>query len=80
VDLEHELELDMQVAVKDAIFEGATNDYVLASLIELTMQEATTGRYLFQNPLDEPILYSRYFKTWVNSAIESLKKIQKGNS
>lgn len=66
----------MQVAVKDALLEGTTSDNVLGILISLTTKELTSGRPLFENPLDEPILYSRYFRPWVKEALEALKKIQ----
>jgi hypothetical protein len=80
VDLDEEVSLDMQVAVKDAIFEGASSDYVLVSLLSLTAKELKTSRPLFPNPFDEPILYSRYFKPWVESAIITLRKIEERNT
>jgi len=68
--------LDMQVEVKDAIFEGYTDDRVLTSLIVLAMQEISTGSRLFESPLDEPILYSRHFRPWVKDALAGLKKLE----
>ena len=67
----------MQVAVKNAIFEGATNDTILALLISLTTKDLAEGRSMFDNPLDEPIFYARYFRKWVKEALEGLEKMKK---
>ena len=72
--LDKESSLDLEVAVKDAIYEGTTDDHVLASTLALTIREIKTGRPLFENPLDEPILYSRQIRPWVRQAIVSLRK------
>lgn len=74
MDLDQDTKLDMEVAVKDAIFEGASDDQVLLVLLSLTMRELSSLRPLFPNPLDEPILYSRYLKPWVQSALSALNK------
>jgi hypothetical protein len=73
VELDRELMLDMQLAVKDALYEGGTEDRVLASLVLMCLKEINTGRPLFENPMDEPILYTRYFKPWVQETVEKLK-------
>jgi hypothetical protein len=74
VGLDKESKLDLEVAVKDALFEGVTDDQVLASILLLTMDEVRTGRHLFENPLDEPILYSRYIRPWVEKSLDSISK------
>jgi len=65
----------MQVAIQDAVFEGSSEDDILMNLITLTMSEIATGRHLFDNPLDEPILYARHLRPWVKQSVESYKKL-----
>ena len=60
---------ELEDVVRDAVSNG-TEDLVLAQLIEITIRSINTKRELFDNPLHEPIFYRRYFRTWVQSAIE----------
>jgi hypothetical protein len=65
----------LQDAVKDAIVDG-TEDAILLVLIETTLVEICDGRPLFQNPLDEPFFYRKYFKPWVSAGIQELRAME----
>lgn len=66
----------MEDKVKDAItFEDLRNDPVLVTLINITLNSIRTERPLFDNPLREPVLYSRYFCNWVKEALEERKQL-----
>lgn len=75
MELDEELELDLQVLIKDAVYEGVTSDAVLGSILALTIKDISGGKPLFPNPMDEPILYSRCIRPWVQQAIETLQKL-----
>jgi hypothetical protein len=64
----------MQVAVNDIVYGEAVDDPVLESLLVMTLKEINEGRPLFPNPMDEPLLYGRYFKRWVREAVKKLQK------
>lgn len=62
----------MKGQVIDAFIEN-TDDIVLLNLINLTMK-AKDGRLLFQNPLEEPVLYT-YLEKWVEDGIRAYKAV-----
>jgi hypothetical protein len=59
----------MEDEVRDAVTSG-TSDLVLAKLIEITMRSIKTNRELFPNLLNAPAFYDRYFRPWVQSALD----------
>jgi len=62
----------MESAITDAVISGSTNDPVLGILVDLTLSAKMEGRPLFQNLVQEPILY-RHFKRMVMSALDIMK-------
>ncbi len=69
--------LQLEESVFDAVLEK-TEDVVLLKLISLALKEVK-GRSLFPNPLDEPVLYTR-FVGWVKRAVETHQKMSGGNT
>jgi hypothetical protein len=49
---------------------------MLARLVEVTMRSIYTNRPLFDNPLNEPVFYARYFRPWVQSALDEKDALQ----
>lgn len=65
-------------AVDDAILSGGTGDYFLSLLLEIAIPEVReSGRAVFQNPLEEPVLY-RHFKKSVRNSLDRLALTEKG--
>ena len=62
--------------MRDAV-DGGTDDLVLAKLIEITVRSIHTNRELFPNPLTAPAFYERYFRTWVQSALDEKAALDK---
>ncbi len=62
----------MENAVREAA-DQVSGDVVLDRLIELAIEEDLEGKPLFQNLLEEPTFYRRYFKRWVREAIAEKK-------
>jgi hypothetical protein len=56
--------------------EDGTTDAVLANLIDVTLRSITSKRELFENPLLEPVFYARYFRPWVQSALDERDALQ----
>lgn len=52
-----------------------SDDPVLPLLIGLAVASITENRPLFPNPLEEPVLYQRYFRKWVEAGLEEAAKI-----
>jgi hypothetical protein len=50
--------------------DGGTDDLVLSKLIEITARSIHTDRELFPDPLAAPAFYERYFRAWVQSALD----------
>ncbi len=67
----------MEDNIKDAIITETTDDHVLSLLIEVTAHSLLTGRPLFENPLDEPVLYRRYFAPWVKEGLDEAQTANK---
>lgn len=65
----------MEAVVKESIYSGSVDDPSLALLLNLSAKEILSQRYMFPNPLDEPVFYSRYFKRWVEEGIKSLRML-----
>jgi hypothetical protein len=59
----------MEDDVRNAVTDG-TDDLVLSKLIEITARAINTKRELFPDMLSEPAFYARYFRPWVQSALE----------
>jgi hypothetical protein len=68
---------ELEEAVNDAVLTETTDDRVLAFLLELTITSLTEERPLFPNPLDEPLLYRRHFRKWVEEGLREATDIQK---
>ena len=66
----------MEEAVHDAILTGTTTDPALAILIEVTITSISEQRPIFFEPLNEPLMYRRYFKRWVADSLDELAKIE----
>ena len=69
---------ELENVVKDAVVSGS-DDPVLEHLIELTITSLLEGRPLYQNILEEPDFYRRYFKKWVKEGLrehEAMEKIK----
>lgn len=66
----------MEGVVKDMILEEDFNDRVLWGMIEITMAEITTKRPLFPTLRDEPVFYRRYFRRWVEEAMQERARLQ----
>jgi hypothetical protein len=66
----------MEEAVSDAIIAEKCEDAVLARLIELAIIDIREGRPLFPSPLDEPVMYQRYFKKWVQIGLDEADAIR----
>jgi hypothetical protein len=62
--------------VRDAVDAG-TDDLVLAKLIEITVRSIHTNKELFPDPLTAPAFYERYFRTWVQSALDEKAALDK---
>lgn len=58
-----------------AVTDG-TDDLVLSRLIDITVRSIYTRRELFENPLQEPFFYARYFRPWVQSALDEKDALQ----
>jgi len=70
----------MEDTIKDAItFNDLHDDPVLVTLINITLNSINSKRPLFDNPLHEPVLYSRYFNKWVKEALEERNQLDKAN-
>jgi hypothetical protein len=66
----------LEEAVSDAIVTERCEDAVLARLIELAIIDIQEGRSLFPNPLDEPVMYHRHFKRWVQTGLTEAQAIR----
>jgi len=66
----------MEEAVSDAIITERCEDIVLARLIDLALVEIREMRFLFPNPLDEPVMYRRYLKPWVSAGLAEAEAIR----
>ena len=66
----------MEDEVRLAVERG-TDDLVLAKLIEITIRSIHTKRALFPDPMTEPAFYARYFRTWVQSALDEKEALSK---
>lgn len=65
----------MEEYVKDAIITNEFTDLCLLRLVELTIYSIRNDRPLFPNPLQEPAFYRKYFRQWVDEAIEEKRVI-----
>ena len=65
----------MEDQVKDAIITGS-GDLILSLLIELTLRNVQEGVPIFNNALDEPVFWRRYFRQWVQEGINELEIVQ----
>jgi len=60
---------ELEDEVRDAVTNG-TDDLVLAKLVEITARSIRTNRELFPDLLTEPAFYARYFRPWVQAAMD----------
>ena len=60
---------ELEEDVRNAVIEGS-QDLVLARLVDITVRSIISERELFDNPLHEPVFYQRYFRPWVNAALD----------
>ena len=70
---------ELEDTVKDAVLVGSS-DAILMDLLDLTIASINERRPLFQCVLDEPAFYRKYFKRWVEEALEEyarMKKVEK---
>ena len=67
----------MAEAVYDAITTNSTSDPILAVLLELAITSIQDNRPIFPNPIDEPLMYRRYFLKWVTEGLEDAAKLQR---
>jgi len=74
VELDREMKLDLQSLVTDAVFAGGSDDPVFNLIYNLAVKEITTSKVLFDNLLDEPVLYGRYIKRWIEDSLKALWK------
>jgi hypothetical protein len=56
--------------------EDGTTDLVLANLVDVTVRSVLSKRELFESPLHEPVFYARYFRPWVQSALDERDALQ----
>ena len=70
---------DLEDEVRKAVEDG-TDDLVLAKLVEITIRSIHTERELFGDLLNEPAFYARYFRPWVQSALEEDEALDKFHS
>jgi uncharacterized protein YjiS (DUF1127 family) len=66
----------LEVAVKDAILDWAFPSRLLYTLVEIALEEITSGRPYFPSLRDESVFYRRYFKRWVEEAMQERTKLQ----
>lgn len=55
---------------------GISEDIYLMKLITLTLEEISSGRHVFPNPLSEPYLYRNYLVPWVREGMEERQRIE----
>ena len=67
----------MEEKISDAILSGATDDLFLGTLLEIVIPAIRQKRPLFQNPLDEPVLY-QHFAQVTEEALADLMKVETG--
>lgn len=70
----------MEECVKDAILTNEFTDLVLLRLVELTIYSIRSDRPLFPNPMQEPTFYRKYFRKWVDEALEEKKVISEARN
>jgi hypothetical protein len=66
----------LEDVVKDAVLEWVFPPG-LFFLVEIALDELTTGRAYFASIREEPVFYRRYFKRWVTEAMEERNKLAK---
>jgi hypothetical protein len=49
---------------------------VLAQLVDITVRSIQSKRELFDNPMHEPVFYVRYFRRWVEEALDERNALQ----
>lgn len=76
MELDREMKLDLQSLVTDAVFAGGSDDPVFNLIYNLAVKEITTSKPLFENPFDEPVLYGRYIKPWIEDSLKALWKVR----
>ena len=67
----------MEEKISDAILSGSTDDLFLGTLLEIVIPAIRQKRPLFQNPLDEPVLYQHFFQA-TEDALADLMKVETG--
>ena len=60
---------ELEDEVRNAVTEG-TDDLVLAKLVEITIRSINAKKDLFPDLLTEPAFYARYFRPWVQQALD----------
>lgn len=65
----------MAEQVKDAILLNEFDDLVLLRLIEMTVASIRSGRPMFPNVLDEPAFFRKYFRAWVEEALDERDRL-----
>ena len=72
-DSRRELLAPLENAVMDAVVDGVSRDTILIILIDLIMSSIYSGRPVYSNPLDEPLMYT-HMLTWVTRGMEEREK------
>jgi hypothetical protein len=66
----------LEEEVRKAVIDG-TEDLVLTRLVDMTVRSIYSKRELFDNPLTEPVFYQRYFRSWVQDALDERDAMDK---
>ena len=69
--------IELEDAVEDAILTEHTDDPVLRLLLEIAIAEIAEARHLFDNIIDEPVFYKRYFIKWVTQSLQASAEAEK---
>jgi hypothetical protein len=67
----------MEEKISDAILSGSTDDLFLGLLLEIVIPAIRQKRLLFQNPLEEPVLYKHLIRV-TEEALADLVKVETG--
>jgi hypothetical protein len=65
---------EIEEAFKEAILTGGTKDRLINDYLNIITSSMRTGRPLFPNLLDEPVLYTMIYE-WVQEAIQAQARI-----
>ena len=63
----------------DTVVDGVSYDTVLIILVEIITSSIYTGRHVYSNPLDEPLMFS-YMYQWVSRGLEEKTQVSEAMS